>query len=722
MAKSPKGTSVFKAKWELECGVKVSSRNATTGAVENVICLFCQAFGREDPDETEDRKRKRTQNIQSFSAPWRIDKLKKHNNTMHSKKWAEYKTCSLSQKKTFFDAALEAKPALSYFKGPDVEKSEIYVDKDILETIIEDLLYFAEEDDTMEIEPSQKQDVIGFEAIHDENDEIECYRATISNSFQYQAIIRTVGNGLSFRQTACVLEDIRDMTGLGKIGNISRRKVTMQVRIYCAESFQIIADALRFYWAFSIALDGGNKASVSYLDFRLRLVLGYELFNIHLIAAPMYASHTGDNMFALCSKILDVLCPNWKEKVIGVTTDGASNMTGRYVEIVTQIQRLANDGFYRIWCAAHQLDLVVQDRFKSMFNETFVHAIQGITGHLRRQKNLIQRMKATCPRFIDSRCLSMGRLLNWLIHKRGKVQRHFDEKNPPCRPPKEWWIEVYALANVIKTVNITFKALQGKQLLLDQQKEHLEKLREELMRIGRVTSSGMMIEEIPGVFHVGSFRMTLESAELFLLNVGSTYVIDLVTEYKTTHEEEYKAMLERIVHLFLYLIHGVYILSPERNEVNGACIRTIPAVMPYSLAEAGSFQFSTALMEQRNRLRVSFSDQEIDDLELQFKEFETKYHRDDVFKKLVQNTSELKTFAEAWGWLYKTYPMLVAFAGGMATTFPGTSTVESDFSVIGWEKDEYRTMLSDHSLEGILHSKQKQEITSIKALLNKLNK
>ena len=94
------------------------------------------------------------------------------------------------------------------------------MDKDILETITEDLLYFAEEDDTMEIQPSQKQDIIGFEPILDENEEIECYRATISNSF------RTVGNGLSFRQTAGVLEDLREMTGLGKIGNISRRKVT----------------------------------------------------------------------------------------------------------------------------------------------------------------------------------------------------------------------------------------------------------------------------------------------------------------------------------------------------------------------------------------------------------------------------------------------------------------------------------------------------------------
>ena len=96
-----KSTSIFKTKWELECCVKASSRNATTGAVENVVCLFCRAFGREDPDETENRKRKRTQNIQSFSAPWRMDKLTKHNNLMHSKKWAEYKACSLSQNKTF---------------------------------------------------------------------------------------------------------------------------------------------------------------------------------------------------------------------------------------------------------------------------------------------------------------------------------------------------------------------------------------------------------------------------------------------------------------------------------------------------------------------------------------------------------------------------------------------------------------------------------------------
>ncbi len=50
--------------------------------------------------------------------------------------------------------------------------------------------------------------------------------------------------------------------------------------------------------------------------------------------------------------------------------------------------------------------------------------------------------------------------------------------------------------------------------------------------------------------------------------------------------------------------------------------------------------------------------------------------------------------------------MLREFSGGLATVFPNTASVESDFSVLKWEKDEYRQSLTDLSLEGILHSKQ----------------
>ena len=62
----------------------------------------------------------------------------------------------------------------------------------------------------------------------------------------------------------------------------------------------------------------------------------------------------------------------------------------------------------------------------------------------------------------------------------------------------------------------------------------------------------------------------------------------------------------------------------------------------------------------------------------------------------------------------------IALDGGNKAVFPGTSTVESDFSVIGWEKDEYRFSLTDISLEGILHAKQGKVLSQIEAIVDKL--
>ena len=50
--------------------------------------------------------------------------------------------------------------------------------------------------------------------------------------------------------------------------------------------------------------------------------------------------------------------------------------------------------------------------------------------------------------------------------------------------------------------------------------------------------------------------------------------------------------------------------------------------------------------------------------------------------------------------------MLKVFCGGLATVFPNTATVESDFSLFGLEKNEYRKSLTDFLLEGVFHSKQ----------------
>ena len=54
------------------------------------------------------------------------------------------------------------------------------------------------------------------------------------------------------------------------------------------------------------------------------------------------------------------------------------------------------------------------------------------------------------------------------------------------------------------------------------------------------------------------------------------------------------------------------------------------------------------------------------------------------------------------------------FCGGLATVYPGTATVESDFSIVNYEKNDYRTALTNLSLEGLLHSKQYKMIEGFK--------
>ena len=108
----------------------------------------------------------------------------------------------------------------------------------------------------------------------------------------------------------------------------------------------------------------------------------------------MFDRHTGDYMFELFQRLFNVLDPLWKNKVLGVTTDGAGNMTGWHRGAVTQIQNaVLPDGFYRIWCALHQLDIVIQKCVLHYFSDDFYSNLTGLIGYLRRQQNLIQAMK-----------------------------------------------------------------------------------------------------------------------------------------------------------------------------------------------------------------------------------------------------------------------------------------------------------------------------------------
>ncbi len=70
-------------------------------------------------------------------------------------------------------------------------------------------------------------------------------------------------------------------------------------------------------------------------------------------------------------------------------------------------------------------------------------------------------------------------------------------------------------------------------------------------------------------------------------------------------------------------------------------------------------------------------------------------------------------FSDGWKVTGFRFPDLRQFCGDLASTFPNTATVEFDFSIIGWEKDEYHKSIIDYS-QGVLHCKQFAALSTLK--------
>ena len=140
----------------------------------------------------------------------------------------------------------------------------------------------------------------------------------------------------------------------------------------------------------------------------------------------------------------------------------------------------------------------------------------------------------------------------------------------------------------------------------------------------------------------------------------------------------------------------------ERNSNNNAS-DDLPPTLPHQLAKIRGSAFGDVLALHINQLRRFWSEESIADIEQQH-------------NRLVQNEPPLKSaldecdhntsFEAAWGVVEGRFNALRDFCGGIATIFANTATVESDFSILGWEKDEYRMSLTDLLLEGIMQCKQ----------------
>jgi hypothetical protein len=216
----------------------------------------------------------------------------------------------------------------------------------------------------------------------------------------------------------------------------------------------------------------------------------YNIVNLHAVALPMFNRHTDEVMFQMVVSFLDVLRPGWKVHLLGVSSDGARNMTGRVSGVVTRLNNAMHNEcpLTRVWCGAHQLDLVMEHIMDTIVKERFFTIMTGFITHLTWQLNLIADMKTTCPRVVNC-WLSTEKVIKWFKIHRPQLLAHIESQQPPSAPPHLWWVSLLAMHHFTSRTVVTFRTIQGLTTLLDQQQATLVGLVASLMEDVGVTGS-----------------------------------------------------------------------------------------------------------------------------------------------------------------------------------------------------------------------------------------
>lgn len=736
----------FQERHKLQYGVKISGRDNETKEVKHATCRFCCTFGklvssrkrkrkgtqekRQDEDSGKEEEGKEDYNENKrrifgrhwvFSEPFKTAKYKSHLQNCHPKEWKKYQSLSDEEKRIFFEverALIDSKTKQSKMTKFVSTSPRAVLDFDI--DFVDNLVKFfldpavLENDDLSDPEKTAVDKALKYfvrTKSGREPDTREHYVVNIRNTLQKAMVIDAISIGLSFRQAERLHSKWKGRLDNGDMGALSRDLVAHYVRLGCLENLLAVRDILVDQVStFSMALDLATHNASHYLDFRVRFLLHDRIWNYHVAAMPMHERHTAENVFNRFVAMFDVLCPDWRRKLLSVSTDGESKMTGRIKGVATRIERECGEHFIRIWCAAHQLDLVVKECYNSIDSETFYSNLSVLLAYLRRQQNWVQSVGSRPPRVIETRWLSMGSVTKWIWDHIDEVVALLDDEKPKAAPPDSFWVTLGFVHSISQESLATFRKMQGCKTILSQQDVYLQELAETFKSLYdiREMSEAVTWEMEPHLYIISKaekYWITKVNVESMISLFGSMF-------FRIFHrlvQEEKDRVVYEIGYAICTLVEGIEGVRAERTSTNESAKR-LENLLPKGLVQLPASGLYELLDKHQSRMSISTPKRR--QIEQDFRSLILKYSKKQgETYDLVESTKNDDGYESAWNrGLSVLYPNLAKFCGDLLTVFPGTSTVESDFSIVNYEKDDRRTLLTDLCLEGILHCKQYESI------------
>ena len=270
---------------------------------------------------------------------------------------------------------------------------------------------------------------------------------------------------------------------------------------------------------------------------------------------------------------------------------------------------------------------------------------------------------------------------------------------------------IAGISALTKVINPVFVKLQAQSLLVSAQAALLSDLATEISTMigiqGPFSDKELVNVTSTGAFNVANGRWLVDYSQivLFLESLGMHSRQTL----QTLDDELHRKVLHSIDYLTISIVEGIINIQAERNERNNAD-DDLPPVLPHELVKLSTSDFGKKIVDiHLQQLRHSWNERTIAEIEIQHRQLSIAYRQEPALKSALDKYSEevsIKSFDTAWAIVEGRFEILRDFCGGIATVFPNTASVESDFSILGWEKDRYRLSITDLSLEGIMHCKQ----------------
>ncbi|KAE8966950.1 hypothetical protein PF005_g28659, partial [Phytophthora fragariae] len=553
--KPPLRKTPFQDAHKLHYGLEVVACDAV-GAVCSVRCLFCRYFGREEATKG---KRKRTKNIKYYKAPFRPQNYIEHNTTAHSAKWTEYTDLGDSEKAVFFaDLTSRSNQLVAHFETESAVLRFSFPELIVTELIGKIFFNAEDEDDDMTVARALRV----FGSVVD-----GVFRVEIKKPMRFTLSVKHLRVGLSFRQTAAVIQQHYNVTGNSKLYGMTDAMTGTYARILVAYSFQRISNLIADpnMWGFAFACDITTHTDRSFIDQRVRVAVDSVLVNLHLLAIPMFDRHTAVVQVRLIVRVLDILSANWRDKLIGISSDGENTMTGRHGGVVTLLEKEATHSVLRVWCAAHQMDLVMKAGFAIFGSGDFVKKTKDLIVHLRRQKKLSTEMGGAAKK-LTNRWLYMGNALQWIVTNHFRLEEHLGE-NEAVAPTPSWWVNAAVVCGITVVVNVTFVKIQGKDVLLSQQMAEIELLVDSLRKLLQVQPVPSSEFESSAIDTISTKYWLQEQHLLEFIHYQGTFIKH---NMNSLGDADKSSVLRQLGKFVLHIIEGMELVQAERDSNNEA--------------------------------------------------------------------------------------------------------------------------------------------------------